>query len=71
MKEVIIQELDHAQAISSERINEILEMERRVFTLNHHYMDTVKKSKEDDKKEQMNQEAALALVKIENYNGAR
>ena len=70
MKEVIIRELDHAGAISSERINEILEMERRVFSLNDHYMDTVKKSKGDDKKKQIDQEAALALVKTKTATAA-
>ncbi|CAF3238704.1 unnamed protein product, partial [Rotaria sp. Silwood2] len=38
------------QEVLFERVNEILDREKRVFTLNHYYMDTVNKLKEKDKK---------------------
>ncbi|CAF1456934.1 unnamed protein product [Rotaria sordida] len=50
LKEVIIKQLNEVKEVVSERVLEILNMERRVFTLNHYYMDTVNKLKEKDKK---------------------
>ncbi|CAF1619586.1 unnamed protein product [Rotaria sp. Silwood1] len=50
LKEIIIKRLDDVQEVLMERVNGILDMEKRVFTLNHYYMDTVNKFKEKDKK---------------------
>ena len=46
LKDFIINQLSKAKDAVSERVEEILDMERRVFTLNHYYMDTVNKLKE-------------------------
>jgi hypothetical protein len=40
LKEIIIKQLNEAKEILSERVLQILNMERRVFTLNHYFMDT-------------------------------
>ncbi len=50
LREVIIKRLNEVKDVLSERVLEILNMERRVFTLNHYYMDTVNKLKEKEKK---------------------
>ncbi|CAF3880171.1 unnamed protein product [Rotaria sp. Silwood1] len=40
LKEIITKRLDDVQEVLMERVNGILDMEKRVFTLNHYYMDT-------------------------------
>ena len=50
LKEIIIKQLSEVKDVVSERVEEILDTERRVFTLNHYYMDTVNKLKHDEKK---------------------
>jgi hypothetical protein len=50
LKELIIKRLNEVKEVLLERALEILDMERRVFTLNHYYMDTVNKLKEKEKK---------------------
>ncbi|CAF1200933.1 unnamed protein product [Adineta steineri] len=50
LKEMIIKRLAEVKDVLLERVKEILDTERRVFTLNHYYMDTVNKLKEEDKK---------------------
>jgi hypothetical protein len=50
LKEVIIKQLNEVKEVLLKRVLEILDMERRVFTLNLYYMDTVNKLKEKDKK---------------------
>jgi hypothetical protein len=49
LKEVIVKRLNEVKDILFEHVTEILDTERRVFTLNHYYMDTVNKLKEKKK----------------------
>ncbi|UJR16782.1 hypothetical protein I4U23_003681 [Adineta vaga] len=51
LKEIIVKQLNDVKEKLLEHVLEILDMERRVFTLNHYYMDTVNKIKEKNKKE--------------------
>lgn len=51
LKEIIIKKFSQVKEVLDERVIEILNMERRVFTLNHSYMDTVNKLKEKDNKQ--------------------
>lgn len=53
LKEIIIKQLSVMKDVVLERVEEILDMERRVFTLNHYYMDTVNKLKENEKKKKV------------------
>ncbi|CAF0878005.1 unnamed protein product [Adineta ricciae] len=50
LKDTIGKELSDKKEKLQERVEEILDTERRVFTLNHYYMDTVNKVKQDMKK---------------------
>ena len=54
LKEVIIKRLNETKEVVSGRVSEILEMEQRVFTLNHYYMDTVNQLKEKKRKKDDN-----------------
>ncbi|CAF1930491.1 unnamed protein product [Rotaria magnacalcarata] len=48
---VLVEQIhDDAKNVVLERVQEMLAMERRVFTLNHYYMDTVNNIKEKNKK---------------------
>jgi hypothetical protein len=60
LKEVIIKRLSEVKEVVSDRVLEILDTERRVFTLNHYYMDTVNKSKEKEKKKNDDHEKSSA-----------
>ncbi|CAF1440165.1 unnamed protein product [Rotaria sordida] len=67
LKEVIIKQLNEVKEVVFERVLEILNMERRVFTLNHYYMDTVNKLKEKDKKrhdDHLEQNAASSSASV-------
>ncbi|CAF4334423.1 unnamed protein product [Rotaria socialis] len=50
LKQIIVKKLNDAKNVVLERVQELLAMERRVFTLNHYYMDTVNNIKENNKK---------------------
>ncbi|CAF1582859.1 unnamed protein product [Rotaria magnacalcarata] len=50
LKAIIVKKLSDAKNVVLERVQEMLAMERRVFTLNHYYMDTVNNIKEKNKK---------------------
>ena len=60
LKEVIIKRLNEVREVLLERAQEILDTERRVFTLNHYYMDTVNKLKETEKKKNADQKRSSA-----------
>ncbi|CAF3955176.1 unnamed protein product [Adineta steineri] len=60
LKEMIITRLGEVKDVVLERVEEILDMERRVFTLNHYYMDTVNKLKKEDKKQNDEQNRSTA-----------
>ena len=49
LKDVLIKQIDAADDRANERINEILEMEIRIFTMNHQYMMRVEGMKKDYK----------------------
>jgi hypothetical protein len=68
LKEVIIKRLNEAKEILSERVLEILNMERRVFTLNHYYMDTVNKIKEKEKKKNDDRERSTEAPSSSAWN---
>ncbi|CAF4327530.1 unnamed protein product [Adineta steineri] len=57
---MIITRLGEVKDVVLERVEEILDMERRVFTLNHYYMDTVNKLKKEDKKQNDEQNRSTA-----------
>ncbi|CAF5007482.1 unnamed protein product, partial [Rotaria sp. Silwood1] len=46
LKEVIIGKIDAAEERTIERVQEILDMEKRLFTLSHEYMKTIRKMRE-------------------------
>ncbi|CAF4609538.1 unnamed protein product, partial [Rotaria socialis] len=48
--QIIVKKINDAKNVVLERVQELLAMERRVFTLNHYYMDTVNNIKENNKK---------------------
>ncbi|CAF0950644.1 unnamed protein product [Didymodactylos carnosus] len=50
LKDLILDHIDTAEEKCFERVNEMLDIEERVFTLNHYYMDTVNKIKLKQKK---------------------
>ena len=60
LKEVIIRRLNEVKEVLLDRVLEILEVERRIFTLNHYYMDTVNKLKETEKKKNDDQKRSSA-----------
>ena len=64
LKEVIGKQLGEVKDIVWERVTEMLEMERRVFTLNRCYMDIVNKSKEEDKKKNEANDESSALAPV-------
>lgn len=67
LKELIVRELDGVKNKLSERIEETIETERRVFTLNHYYMDTVNKLKEKSKaRDAERQTPAVDLSSVSN-----
>ncbi|CAF0759358.1 unnamed protein product [Adineta steineri] len=59
LKEVVIKQLNDVKEKLSERVLEILDTERRVFTLNHYYMDTINKLKEKNKEESDDHQASV------------
>ncbi|CAF4224785.1 unnamed protein product [Adineta steineri] len=59
LKEVVIKQLNDVKEKLSERVLEILDTERRVFTLNHYYMDTINKLKEKNKEKNDDQQASI------------
>ncbi|CAF1402707.1 unnamed protein product, partial [Didymodactylos carnosus] len=60
LRDVVEKEIEAAQHLCSEHVERQLKMERRVFTLNHYYMDTVNKQKA--KKVKKDNEAASAAA---------
>lgn len=48
LKEIMIKRLDEVEQIVLENVDQSLDMEQRVFTLNHYYMDTVNKLRQKD-----------------------
>ncbi|CAF0713302.1 unnamed protein product [Adineta steineri] len=59
LKEVVIKQLNDVKEKLSERVLEILDTERRVFTLNHYYMDTINKLKEKNKEKNDDHQASI------------
>jgi hypothetical protein len=64
LKDVIIQQIDAAENRTNERVQEILDMEYRVFTMNNGYMENVCKTKNDVKKNDKEQigEAMITIA---------
>ncbi|CAF0736670.1 unnamed protein product [Adineta steineri] len=59
LKEVVIKQLNDVKEKLLERVLEILDTERRVFTLNHYYMDTINKLKENNKEKSDDHQASV------------
>jgi hypothetical protein len=64
LKDVIIQQIDAAENRTNGRVQEILDMEYRVFTMNNGYMENVCKTKNDVKKNDKEQigEAMITIA---------
>jgi hypothetical protein len=62
LKDVIIKQIDAAEDRTNERVQETLEMEYRVFTLNDEYMQKVKNMNDDKKRKEQGGEATASLV---------
>lgn len=64
LKETITKRLNEVNEGVLKRVVEILDMERRVFTLNHYYMDTVNKLKEKEKKKNDDREQSSEATSV-------